>query len=260
VRRDPNQDILLSAFLSATRQKWSRERESNPRPHDYKSNPEATTRAITNKNQHYFESGDTSQRIPSADSPVSTAVSDADAITLLLRNGGHTIVSPQDYDLASRFRWSGRQSSKSWKVYARTDIVVDGKRANISLHRFLMNAGPGEVVDHINGDSLDNRRCNLRLCSNAQNTRNQRVHASRKTTSAYKGVYRQKSGLFRAQIMCQYRKVNLGSFGCELTAARVYDEAARRLHGEFARLNFPNERMTFESVTGPHIAQSRNNE
>lgn len=108
------------------------------------------------------------------------------------------------------------------------------------MHRVILGETNPEVcIDHQDGDGLNNRRCNLRRCTNEQNSRNQRAHRN-KRTSAFKGVYRMADGQFRAHITVHYKKFNLGNYPTQEAAAEAYDKAARKLHGEFARLNKPN--------------------
>lgn len=119
-------------------------------------------------------------------------------------------------------------------------------RLNIRMHRVIMRRVLGrelerwELVDHINGDRLDNRRSNLRLCNNSQNGFNRDVPAHNST--GYKGVsrntYQTGPRPFQANITVNRRKVYLGSFATAQDAARAYDAAARQLAGEFARGNF----------------------
>lgn len=145
------------------------------------------------------------------------------------------IIDASDYDLIRKFHWSGK-FDRWGNCYARTSTGQQNK--TLFMHRLLMNAQPGERIDHRNGDTLDNRRENLRLATNAQNVRNQKVHRD-KQTSKFKGVYfRKDTQKYQAQIMCMGRKINLGQFPDEESAALVYDQNARKLFGEFARLNF----------------------
>lgn len=98
----------------------------------------------------------------------------------------------------------------------------------------------GESVDHINGDGLDNRRSNLRVCSHAENRRNsKKVSGRRKLASHYKGVSHPSKNRWTASITVMWKTLHIGSFKTEIEAARAYDEAARNHHGVFARLNFP---------------------
>lgn len=102
----------------------------------------------------------------------------------------------------------------------------------VRLHNFLLPDAP--MVDHINGNGLDNQRHNLRACTKAQNQRNVRKQAS--TSSRYKGVYwHQQNGKWLARAQKQY----LGCFSNEEEAAIAYDKAALSLFGAFAQLNFP---------------------
>lgn len=114
---------------------------------------------------------------------------------------------------------------------------INGKRAY--FHRLAIGAPPGREVDHVNGDTLDNRRSNLRLCTSTENKRNQT--ASRSTPSGYKGVsLSHKSKPWRANITVCGRQYLLGNFETKEEAARAYNDAARIVFGPFARLNDVN--------------------
>jgi hypothetical protein len=92
-------------------------------------------------------------------------------------------------------------------------------------------------TDHINGNGLDNRRCNLRPVTSQQNRANQR---KTRGTSQFKGVYlRRRERNWEAAIKVNRRRIYLGTFSSEVEAARAYDAAARHHFGEFAALNFP---------------------
>jgi HNH endonuclease/AP2 domain len=101
------------------------------------------------------------------------------------------------------------------------------------MHRFILDAQPGQQVDHINHDGLDNRRANLRLCSVSQNQANSLKR--RGTTSKYKGVCRYR-GKWQATITVG-KQYHLGFFDSEEDAARAYDKAATEAWGQFATLN-----------------------
>lgn len=118
-------------------------------------------------------------------------------------------------------------------LYAVRTIKRDGRNTMQRMHRVIANAPPGALVDHINGDGLDNRRSNLRVCSTSQNGHN-RPKTSRNSTG-YKGVsWHKRYRKFAANICHERKQYSLGRFDSKEDAARAYDEAARILHGEFA--------------------------
>ena len=120
-------------------------------------------------------------------------------------------------------------------------VTIGGRRC--ALHRIVMKPTPIQVVDHKDGNTLDNRRKNLRVCGHADNM------ANRKTNKDFIGVYyRPSSGLVKAQITKDKKTINLGNFPCRVSAALAYDHAARRLHGEFASLNFPDVEATDDLI------------
>lgn len=162
-----------------------------------------------------------------------------DATRLPLSDGSCAIVDASDVEMLSHWTW--RVSEGYVRAYG--GMSADGKVQHVRMHRVIMAPDPGQDVDHINGDGLDNRRANLRLCHRRQNIRNQRKH--RNNTSGYKGVFWQRDkGKWRASISKNYRSHHLGYFTGKTEAARAYDSAARELHGEFAQLNFPAEATT----------------
>jgi hypothetical protein len=102
-----------------------------------------------------------------------------------------------------------------------------------------MNPPPGLVVDHIDGNGLNNTRVNLRICTSAQNICNSK---GRSKTSKYKGVTRRKmSNKWFAQIKFNRKHIDIGRFDNEIEAAKAYDNVARKLFKEFAYLNFPEK-------------------
>jgi hypothetical protein len=105
------------------------------------------------------------------------------------------------------------------------------------LHSLIMETPKGLTTDHINGNKLDNRRENLRVCTQKQNATNQ-TKQQRILTSQYKGVYLNQNKKWTAQIKLNQKAFNLGSFSTELSAAMAYDIAAKDLFGRYAKLNF----------------------
>ena len=99
----------------------------------------------------------------------------------------------------------------------------------------IFPAPAGLVVDHINGNRMDNRRCNLRHCTNAENSRNCQ---HRSGTSKYRGVYYAKqTKKWRASIMHNGKRFHLGYFATEEAAAEKWNEAAKAMFGEYVVLN-----------------------
>jgi hypothetical protein len=114
------------------------------------------------------------------------------------------------------------------------------------MGRAILNAPAGMIVDHRDGDGLNNQRENLRLCTHSQNMQNRRLQ--RNNRSGYKGVYWIKAqGVWAARITVNRVPINLGRFDTAEQAARAYDEAALKYHGEFARLNaYPSQENSRE--------------
>jgi hypothetical protein len=106
------------------------------------------------------------------------------------------------------------------------------------MHRFLMNCPIGKIIDHVNGDTLDNRKCNLRICDYINNSHNRGPNKDKKS-SQYKGVFRfdSKRNPWVVRIGYNGRYYNIGYFKTEKQAAKQYNCAARIFHGEFAYLN-----------------------
>jgi len=138
--------------------------------------------------------------------------------------------------LLEPYSWCAWKNQSSGYYYA---VGSFGWHKTILLHRLITFADRGQVVGHINGDTLDNRRANLRLCSNNENRLNSRSHRRNNGTSKVKGVSRCGSK-WRARIIANTVSYSLGTYNTEVEAALVWNEAARLLHGEFARLNLVN--------------------
>lgn len=153
-----------------------------------------------------------------------------------LTQGKVALVDDEDYPEVSRYRWYANRYGRRW--YAVRNIGRYPHQQAVLLHRFLASPPEGMQVDHKNGDGLDCRRENIRVCTPAENLRNKGL--KRTNTSGFKGV--QKCGKRWKATIRAGRDFNLGHFDDIIDAARAYDAAARVHHGEFAWLNFPEDR------------------
>lgn len=150
-----------------------------------------------------------------------------------LTKGMFAKIDPEDGPLVGQYKWSANQTTPG-RFYAQTKI---NSKINLYLHRLISGVGPGELVDHWNGDTLDCRRSNLRTANYSQNSWNAKLRHSK---TGYCGVrIQKKSRRYLAIIGHQRKYIRLGSFDTAMEAALAYDRAARRLRGEFAVLNFP---------------------
>jgi len=140
-------------------------------------------------------------------------------------NNSFCKVSNEDFETLSRHVWS-----KGKNGYASNHALG-------LMHRYLLKPGDNMFVDHINRDTLDNRRSNLRECSVAENSYNSRAQIN--SSSIYKGVTRRPNDIFISRIKFKDKEIHIGSFKNEIEAAKAYDEKASELFGEFAYLNFP---------------------
>src|SRR5579871_4595837 len=162
---------------------------------------------------------------------------------LQLSQGQTAIIDDADLPLASQYKW-WVQKVNSGAYYAITNYNdEDGKRRRLYLHRLLMNPPVGFVVDHKDGNTLDNRRNNLRVCTHSQNMAAHRKPKSSKKRSQYRGVRYVAEGKrhWSATITYQGKQRHLGVFYTEAEAAQARDKAALEICGEYAVLNIPAE-------------------
>lgn len=146
---------------------------------------------------------------------------------------GYTVlVDDEDLERVQALAWHKGNVGSHGSVYF--EHCTWGKPL-ISLHRFIMGGTykDGKVVDHINGDTLDNRKQNLRICTTAENARNGRT---RKNNSGYKGVcYIADKKKYRARITRNYVTYTVGHYHTAEEAYAARCEALKEFHGEFAR-------------------------
>lgn len=150
-----------------------------------------------------------------------------------LTRGYVALVDDEDFEWLSQWKWcvhfGGTKYGKPYAMRRSGDHTM-------RIHRLVMGCtkGDGRHIDHINGNSLDNRRSNLRDCTPSQNGEN--AHANRKGSSRFKGVS-QDRGRWRARIRVKRKLYSLGHFDTEEEAARAYNESARDMFGDYACLN-----------------------
>lgn len=137
------------------------------------------------------------------------------------------LLDDEDYDRIAAFRWHRRADGYAIRYAAATTT-------RIRMHREVLGVPRSAIVDHANGNPLDNRRGNLRICTPSENAWNSRAIAGQRV----KGVQPINSQ-WRARIRIEGRLTHLGMFATEVEAALAYDAAARRYFGEFACVNFP---------------------
>lgn len=149
-----------------------------------------------------------------------------------LTKGKFTIVDSSDFKYLNTVKWFYLNPG-----YAARTIRLKGNKFKKQLmHRLIMNAPNGLEVDHKNGNKLDNRRSNLRLCTKAENHRNRGLQKS--NTSGYKGVcWSKRNKKWIARIAFNGKRYDLGYFSDIRKAAQAYNNAAKKYHKEFAKLN-----------------------
>jgi hypothetical protein len=157
-----------------------------------------------------------------------------------LTKGYVALVDDEDFEWLSKFKWQAN-IKHSGDVYAHRDTLAHEIRDNPALpnktkmHRLIMGFPEGKHVDHINGNTLDNRRQNLRVCSKGENMRNSKLQ--RRSKTGYKGVSVASKTTFSAHIRIEKRLIHIGNFKSPIEAAIAYNEHAIKHFGEFARIN-----------------------
>lgn len=148
------------------------------------------------------------------------------------------LIDAGDFDRVSRHRWALKRG-KAGVLYARTDQRGTNKLGQVCyLHQMVIPTGRGYMVDHRNSDGLDNRKENLRRCTVGENN----CHRRSLRGLSGKGFYFDKKlNCYRTQIRIQGRRIHVGLFKDSISAAQAYDDAAKKFHGEFVQLNFPEE-------------------
>lgn len=148
---------------------------------------------------------------------------------IILTRGQLAVIDDEDYELVSQYKWCAKPSWNGKTYYAY------GGRGKLQMHRLIVGAIKGELVDHLDDDGLNNRRNNLRKTTTGHNTQRAQISiVSRSKTSQYRGVAF-KAGKWEVVVAGTY----IGRFATELEAARVYDKQAVLWYGSHAYCNFP---------------------
>jgi hypothetical protein len=149
-----------------------------------------------------------------------------------LTRGKVALVDDDDFALVSAFKWSAMRVGRLW--YATTGGGGGNRHPITLMHRVILGAERGLLIDHENHDGLDNRRLNLRFATVSQNAGNMRKYA-KPTSSRFKGVYWDKHRRkWAAEICVQGKRLRLGRFCAEREAGEAYERAAREHFGQFA--------------------------
>lgn len=148
-----------------------------------------------------------------------------------ITQGKYALVDDEDFEYVNQFKWQYH-----YKGYAVSTFGKSPNRKNVKMHRLIINAPDHLQVDHINGNKLDNRKSNLRLCTNSENQRNTGKKST--NTSGYKGVsWKKGNSKFAAQIQVEGKNKHIGYFHNPVDAAKAYNQKAIEYFGEFALLN-----------------------
>ena len=150
-----------------------------------------------------------------------------------LTQGKVTIVDDEDYERLYKYKWHYDTNGYA----ARSYHIGNNKYRLWKIHWSITSKPENKMeVDHINGNRLDNRKCNLRIVTRQQNQMNKKKPKNNK--SGHKGVHYDKSrGKWVTYISVNYKRVHLGRFYNKMDAVKAYNKAANKFHGEFARLN-----------------------
>lgn len=147
----------------------------------------------------------------------------------------NVIIKDSDFEKFSKYKWSSR--TIKGVPYFQANIYINNVHTTMALHRYLMDCIPddGKIVDHIDGNTLNNDTDNLRICTRSENSRNQKRRST--NTSGYKGVtFNKASGKWVSQIQIVDGRKGLGYFATPELAYKAYCEAVIKYHGEYGRL------------------------
>lgn len=155
-----------------------------------------------------------------------------------LTKGKFCLVDDKDFKKVSKYNWFVFSGRKNYAARMIKNIKVRKRQSMMFMHRMIMNSSENYHIDHINGDGLDNRRNNLRVCTSRQNSLNRSY--TKKNKVGFKGVRLSKRSLSKgyiAQIVNEGKQVYLGYFFTKEDAARAYNKASIKFHGKYGYVN-----------------------
>jgi hypothetical protein len=145
------------------------------------------------------------------------------------------LVDDSDFCRLNQYKWHMLKVRNS--NYVSRKNKINGIWVNVFMHREILSPPKGVMIDHVDGNGLNNQKKNMRLCSHSQNMQNRRKH--KLTYSKYKGVvWNKKLNKWQSRILHENKRIHIGTFQNEIDAAKAYDKKSKELCGEFACLNF----------------------
>lgn len=161
-----------------------------------------------------------------------------------LTQGKVALVDDEDFEWLNQWKWCAVKSKRSFYVI-RTSYKP--RKHTIRMHRLIMNAPNGAIIDHKDNNGLNCQKSNLRICTNQQNCCGKRLRLG--YSSVFKGVYWcKRAEKWISRIGVNYKKKEVGLFNSEVEAAVAYNQAALKYHGEFARLNNIKDYETCQNI------------
>ena len=158
-----------------------------------------------------------------------------------LTQGQVALVDDEDFERVSQFKWSAtfdRKYANGGRFIAKRNVLKLGIWSTATLHRFIMHAQKGQIIDHIDGNPLNNQRSNLRFSTRSQNGANNAKLLQKHNTSGFRGVsWHKLAKKWTVTLRVAGKTRYIGLYGDIVNAAKAYNQAAIKYHGEFATLN-----------------------
>ena len=146
------------------------------------------------------------------------------------------LVDDEDYEMLCKRKWSFDTVGRPRTGVTHKGFLPNRVQVHVRVHKAILWSPPGYEIDHIDGDPLNNQKANLRVCTHKENSRNQKKHSN--AFSKIKGAcWHKQHQKWQARIHPDGKSISLGLFETAEEAGKVYDEAAKKLFGEYARLN-----------------------